>query len=99
MGDGSVAENSTVEPSAQCAEQALGVPKKTHHSLPHYRFPVLFFLQDFFVERFGSDIRSVGTCDRSALDKSFSEKARLFERNEISILIVKKPLILQWKRT
>ena len=45
-------------------------------------FPVLFFLQEFFVERFGSDIRSVGPSDRSAFDKSFSEKAQLFEWRE-----------------
>ena len=45
-------------------------------------FPVLYFLQEFFVERFGSDIRSVGLSDASAIDKSFSEKARLFEWRE-----------------
>jgi hypothetical protein len=45
-------------------------------------FSLSFFLQEFFVERFGSDIRSVGPWDRSAIDKSFSEKARLFEWRE-----------------
>lgn len=42
----------------------------------------VLLLQEFFVERFGSDIRSVGLSDASAIDKSFSEKARLFERRE-----------------
>jgi hypothetical protein len=50
--------------------------------LIYNRFPVLFFLHEFFVERFGSDIRSVGPCDGSAFDKSFSEKTRLLERSE-----------------
>jgi len=62
-------------------------------------FPILFFLQEFFVERFGSAIRFVRPSDYSAFDKSFAEKDRLFERSKHSISIVKKPLILQWKRT
>jgi len=66
--------------------------------MPH-TFPDSFFLQEFFVERFGSDIRSVVPSDGSIIDKSFSEKVRLFEWRELSILIVKKPIILQWKRT
>lgn len=48
----------------------------------HPTSPVSFFLQEFFVERFRNDIRSIGLRDRSAFDKSFSEKARLLERSE-----------------
>lgn len=53
-----------------------------HILLPHDNFPLSFFLQEFFVEGFWSDIRSVGLSDASAIDKSFSEKARLLERSE-----------------
>jgi hypothetical protein len=71
---------------------------KIPNSFKSGTFSLSFFLQEFFIERFRSDIRTVGLSDASTFDKSFSEKATICSGSPLKGYCKEQPAVIYLKK-